>query len=156
MCNFASFVVGTLKSGNEPLAIYVGDYQSHDGIERGHGLAGGSYRECEWTDDDPSSLTVRVEPNEDEQVYRAAILAVYPTRSAMFAGNRSGKIGSPKSVVSFNALGQLHGAYESWYDNGQLDVRTTYQNGQCHGAYERWHDNGQLCVRTTYNDGVQV
>ena len=152
MCNFASFCVGEITR-NELLKIYVGDYQSHDGIERGHGLLPGSYREAEWTDDDPANLIVRVEGGEDEQVYRAAILAVYPTRTALFADNREGKIGHPKSRIRFNKKGQPDGAYESYYENGQLSYRTTYKAGQLDGAYESYHDNGQLCCRMTYKAG---
>ena len=155
MCEFASFCVGTITN-NEPLKIYVGDYGSHRGIEAGHGLTPNSYRECEWTDDDPASLTVRVEAGEDAQVYRAAILAAYPTRSALVADNRTGKAYHPKSIINFNEQGKLDGAYELYHDNGQLWERTTYRDGKRDGAYESYYDNGQLCARMTYRDGVEV
>ena len=152
MCNFASFCVGEITR-NELLKIYVGDYQSHDGIERGHGLLPGSYREAEWTTNYAKSLVVRVEDGEDEQVYRAAILAVYPTRTALFADNREGKIGHPKSRIRFNKKGQLDGAYEGYNENGQLWCRMTYKAGQPDGAYESYYENGQLSYRMTYKAG---
>jgi hypothetical protein len=152
MCNFASFAVNKITA-NEPLKIYVGDYMSHSGIESGHVLTPGAYRECEWTDDGPESLVVRVENGEDVSVYRAAILAAYPTRSALFADNREGKIGSPKSIINFNVAGQRDGLYESWYDSGQMSERTTYKAGQRDGLYESWYDSGQMSERTTYKAG---
>ena len=51
---------------------------------------------------------------------------------------------------------KLHGAFERYYSNGQLCVKTAYKNGKRHGNYERYHDNGKLCVKTTYKDGVEV
>ena len=130
MCNFASFCVGKLTSLSAPLKIYVGDYWSHGGIDGGHELNPGDTREAEWIEDAPEFLSVRVEDGEDESFYRAAVLAKYPTRSALFADNRSGKVGSPKGVIKFNKDGQRDGLYESWCDNGQLSCRATYKDGK--------------------------
>ena len=63
--------------------LYFGKLNSHSGIERGWRLKPGSYREFEWTGETPDSLTVRVETGELDSRYISAILAQYPTRSAM-------------------------------------------------------------------------
>lgn len=87
MCEYISFLVD--KQGR----LYFGKLDSHDGIEAGHGLRPGDYREAEWTAEEPTALSVRVEEGEDPNYYRAMILAEYPTRSDMIAGQIIGKNG---------------------------------------------------------------
>ena len=45
------------------------------------------------------------------------------------------------------------GPYEYYYDNGQLESKTTYKNGELDGPVEEYHDNGQLESKTTYKNG---
>ena len=49
--------------------------------------------------------------------------------------------------------GQLHGSYETWYENGQQWSKSNCVNGQLHGSYETWHENGQQCEKSNYYHG---
>ena len=99
MCHYASFLID--KRGR----LYFGRLDSHSGIEAGHGLKPGSYREAEWTGEGPDSLTVRVEEGEDPNWYRAMILAEYPTRSDLLSG---AIVGRADDTVYHYFDGQLH------------------------------------------------
>ena len=61
-----------------------------------------------------------------------------------------------KDKINRNKAGQLHGAYESYYDNGHLWIKTTYDNDQLHGKYEFYRENGNLWEKTVYKNGVEV
>ena len=47
---------------------------------------------------------------------------------------------------------------EEFYSNGKLKSRTTYQSktdgGKLHGLYEQYHENGQLQGKVNYKDGI--
>ena len=90
MCEFLSFCVD--KNGN----VYVGDMSSHHGIEGGHGLKPGEYREAEWTGECEDSLTVRVEKGEHRNFYRALILGRWPTRKDLLKWVKRGKTDEAK------------------------------------------------------------
>lgn len=86
MCNFASFFVN-VDCVKKPLKLVVGDLCSHSGScdlvipKEQHTAFNKAYREVEWTDDDESTLTVRrLDDDPAENMLRACILAVYPTR----------------------------------------------------------------------------
>jgi len=49
--------------------------------------------------------------------------------------------------------GKMKGLREEWYNNGKLYSRTTYKDGERNGLYEEWHNNGQMRLRATYKDG---
>ena len=49
--------------------------------------------------------------------------------------------------------GPPDGPYESYYENGQLQVKGTYKDGELDGLVETYHENGQLSERGTYPDG---
>jgi antitoxin component YwqK of YwqJK toxin-antitoxin module len=38
----------------------------------------------------------------------------------------------------------LHGPYKIYYDNGGIDIDTTYENGILSGSYRRYHYDGYL------------
>lgn len=42
------------------------------------------------------------------------------------------------------------GPYTSWYENGQMHVRTGYHRNELEGSYSEWHMNGQLKTEGTY------
>jgi antitoxin component YwqK of YwqJK toxin-antitoxin module len=42
------------------------------------------------------------------------------------------------------------GLCEYWYENGKLYERFTKNNYGLHGLYETWYDNGQIWCRRTY------
>jgi len=49
--------------------------------------------------------------------------------------------------------GILNGLYESWYDNGELELEANYKNGELNGLYELWWSNGQLYRNYNYKNG---
>jgi antitoxin component YwqK of YwqJK toxin-antitoxin module len=53
-----------------------------------------------------------------------------------------------------NENNQYHGLYESWYFNGQIEMRCSYQNGFIHGLYESWYPGGQIEMRCSYRNGL--
>ena len=42
------------------------------------------------------------------------------------------------------------GPYEDYYENGQLEKKSTYVAGERDGPYESYHGNGQLWQKGTY------
>lgn len=120
MCHYLSFLVD--KKGN----FYFGYLDSHAEIEEGHNLKPGSYREAEWVGETPGSLSVRVEDGEHESFYRALVLGLYKTRSALEKSITSGKAGytviSYKNGKVHSAKGPaiVHPTYKEYYKNGKL------------------------------------
>jgi len=49
--------------------------------------------------------------------------------------------------------GELDGPFERYYEDGQLEQKTTYKDGVEDGPFERYHENGQLSGKGTYKDG---
>ena len=45
------------------------------------------------------------------------------------------------------------GPVETYYDNGQLEVKGTWKDGELDGPYEWYYENGQLRWKGTYKDG---
>lgn len=131
MCHWVSFVIT-----KDCEWLCFGDGESHAGIEAGWELKPGEYRECEWRrDDDGDSLVVRVEDGEDKNVFRAAILADFPTRRALLAGVTHGQAGSTgfvdKSsnyIIRCDARGRRHGLQERVYLDGAWRTEM-----YCHG-----------------------
>ena len=60
-----------------------------------------------------------------------------------------------KDITPYNEQGELHGYWESYYDNGQLDYKGNYVNGNRHGYWEDYYDNGQLSSKGNYLNGEQ-
>ena len=50
--------------------------------------------------------------------------------------------------------GKTNGTFESYYENGQLDLKSTFKEGVLNGPYESYYENGQLNVKTNYKEGV--
>ncbi len=57
---------------------------------------------------------------------------------------------------SYNAEGQAHGYWESYYSNGNLIYKGEYINRTRHGPWERYQRNGELSFKGTYNLGEKV
>jgi len=55
--------------------------------------------------------------------------------------------------IDTTANGQLNGAFESYYENGQLYSKQTFKDGKEDGASESYHENGQLSWKGTYKNG---
>jgi antitoxin component YwqK of YwqJK toxin-antitoxin module len=49
-----------------------------------------------------------------------------------------------------------NGVVETYYDNGQPELRANYEDGKLNGLCETWDENGQLVESATYKDGVAV
>jgi len=56
------------------------------------------------------------------------------------------------SRTSFNKDGARHGLCETWYENGQREYRTAYNNGHMHGLSESWYKNGQKRFETPFDN----
>ncbi|OHD19685.1 MAG: hypothetical protein A2086_01685 [Spirochaetes bacterium GWD1_27_9] len=57
-----------------------------------------------------------------------------------------------KSTIGFKN-GRFHGKYQSYYDNGQLQLNCTYNNGLEDGKYTQYYENGQIQVDATFKKG---
>jgi antitoxin component YwqK of YwqJK toxin-antitoxin module len=49
--------------------------------------------------------------------------------------------------------GLLNGRSESWYTNGQLQVREYFKDGVSNGPREKWHENGLLLSKADIIEG---
>jgi hypothetical protein len=79
MCQYYSFVVDAV----DPRLVYAGDGDGHQGIEAMYGLKPDSYREAEWVDETPESLTVRGLSDRESRELRAAVVGRWATRGVM-------------------------------------------------------------------------
>jgi hypothetical protein len=50
--------------------------------------------------------------------------------------------------------GRWHGVHETYYYEGQLEVRETYRNGVLHGPFESFFRLGSPSDKGTYRDGL--
>ena len=55
----------------------------------------------------------------------------------------------------FNAKGEKHGYWESYYDNGNLSYKGNYVDGIKHGYWEEYRSNGKLSFKGKYVNGKQ-
>ena len=129
MCHYVSFCVPRIKEDESYyLKIFVGNFYSHSGIEEGWNLKAGEYREAEWTKNDSGeSLVVRVENNEKESSYKAAILAEFPTREKLIQSIKIGKVNG----------------YKCWYKRGVLH-REDGPAIECINGTKEWCKEGKL------------
>ena len=58
------------------------------------------------------------------------------------------------SSYSYSQDLPLDGPYETFYENGQLEVRGNYKDGIEHGFQELFYKNGQLHLKGTWKNGV--
>jgi len=49
--------------------------------------------------------------------------------------------------------GALHGSYQKWYPNNQLDTKYSFKKGKLQGLHEQWYDNGNLAMQCNYTNG---
>ena len=152
MCEYVSFCVPRIKEEESYcLQIFTGNLCSHAGIEAGWNLKAGKYREAEWTKNDSGeSLVVRVETNEKDSSYKAAILAEFPTRKKLI---QSIKIGKADGNKYWYKKGELHrkdgpavehaNGSKEWYKEGTLHREDgpamEYANGD-----KEWWKEGKL------------
>jgi antitoxin component YwqK of YwqJK toxin-antitoxin module len=63
------------------------------------------------------------------------------------------KSGKLKSERSYNEEKQLHGPYNIYYENGQLQEEEIYKNGFFDGPHKTYYENGQLKSEAFYKNG---
>ena len=52
--------------------------------------------------------------------------------------------------------GKLHGDYEEYLSNCQLERKLTYKNGKLDGVWEEYYENGQLNYKITFKNGERI
>jgi hypothetical protein len=124
MCNFLSGVV------TRDERLLFGNLQNHAGIETGWGLAPGEYREFEWTEDDPSTLTVRTEVGEDNAWWKSIIVAKHATRESLLASIVEGRTDGTKW----------------YYRNGVLHRDGNLPAIECADGTKWYYRNGEVKV----------
>lgn len=79
MSKFISLVITT--DGD----IVFGNFRTHGGAAKAHGIAPGDYREADWIKDEVGErLTIRREPGEDPDHWLAMVRSLYPTWDDLF------------------------------------------------------------------------
>ena len=58
-------------------------------------------------------------------------------------------------LVLLSSCSPPDGPYETFYENGQLQVRTNFIDGERDGLWEIFYENGQLVKRGNLKDGKQ-
>jgi hypothetical protein len=122
MCHFFSFVI------TEDERFLTGNSKSHSGIELGWNLEPCSYREAEWTGENPDYLKVRGINESDSNWYKAAVLSKFKTRSELLATITEGR----NNLATLKFLnGKLHcedGPAVEWIDGS----KEWYVDGKYH------------------------
>ena len=145
MCEFVSFVF--VPATEE---VFAGSLDSHSGIEAGWDLKPGSYRECEWTqDDDGKSLVVRTEADDPKPAYfKSLILAHFPTRKALLKHLTVGKAGD---ATYYFRNGKLHRDGDEPAVVWAAGTKSWYRNGKRHRAGDKpaivWADGTKMWYR---------
>jgi len=49
--------------------------------------------------------------------------------------------------------GKIHGSYEKFYRDGNIELKTNYTNGEIHGSYEKFYRDGNIGLKTNYTNG---
>ena len=62
--------------------------------------------------------------------------------------------GQQKTIIKYNANNKINGKYQRWFENGQLEIQSNYNDGKRNGVYLKWHENGQLNLQIKYKDGL--
>ncbi|MCK5779917.1 MAG: hypothetical protein KAH04_02805, partial [Psychrilyobacter sp.] len=44
----------------------------------------------------------------------------------------------------------MNGEYTKYYENGQIEIKTTFKDGEKNGEYISYYENGQIRNKTTY------
>ena len=57
------------------------------------------------------------------------------------------------SLAAAYCSGPPDGPYETYYENGQLQAKSSYSNGVLDGPQESYYENGELRVKGHYDMG---
>lgn len=63
--------------------------------------------------------------------------------------------GALKKRCSYNN-GLLCGDYTEWYDNKQIMLQASYHRGNLHGIYTKYYNNGQIATEAHYQNGEKI
>jgi len=47
------------------------------------------------------------------------------------------------------------GSFKSYFENGQLEIKTTYDKGKNNGYYTSYYENGQIKFETIYINNIR-
>src|SRR5277367_4791194 len=61
--------------------------------------------------------------------------------------------GKPKSKYAVDDQGRKHGPYVEYFEDGQVKVKTAYNEGVLEGPYASFHENGKSHISATYKSG---
>ena len=65
----------------------------------------------------------------------------------------NGKLKSRMNYQSKTDGGKLHGPYELYYENGQLELNKYYKEGKEEGLSSHYDENGRLVWKANLKDG---
>jgi hypothetical protein len=77
-----------------------------------------------------------------------------PTVKEKFHSN--GKLRNRTNYQSKNDGGKPYGLYETFYKNGQLQIKGNFKDGQIDGLYEMYLENGELMFVHCYKKSTSV
>lgn len=60
--------------------------------------------------------------------------------------------GTIECVYGIDENGKRQGPYESYYQNGQPEVKCAFKDEKYDGPYEAYYENGKLAEKCTYKD----
>lgn len=58
-----------------------------------------------------------------------------------------------KEVFYINKKGEKHGLCQSFYENGETWVKSTYKDGKIDGPCQTFHPDGKIGIERTFKDG---
>ena len=70
-----------------------------------------------------------------------------------FTGIAVSQVGSKKTEAEF-WQGRMHGAYRSWFSNGQMEGEAHFDKGLREGRARLWNEKGQLVQETRFHQGL--
>jgi hypothetical protein len=68
-------------------------------------------------------------------------------------GEKVGRYAGDRLGLNAKVSGKEHGLWETYYANGQVEERITYEKGVRQGLWERYNENGALLAKGTYIRG---
>jgi hypothetical protein len=101
----------------------------------------------------PVALAAQGPMNLDALVDRRGVYLhpqTFETYSGPVAAHWDGSIVRERGTLQ---NGRWNGVHETFYLDGQLEVRETYRNGVLHGPFESYFRTGRPSDRGTYEDG---
>jgi antitoxin component YwqK of YwqJK toxin-antitoxin module len=66
-----------------------------------------------------------------------------------------GEIEPTNQINQYDNVGNKHGYWEEYYENGVLELKGIYINGQRDGIWETYHENGQLYYKSNFINGIR-